>query len=124
MRIPIKEIEAGERLSAWVTYRDDFDVQLQQSTTKEQVTALGKNPSRTKRDRYWLSHVLDWRGLEDMEGKTIPFTAEVLKHYYGTDAGFAGWLVEESQEMDNFCGEPRSVAAESVPADNDAQGSD
>lgn len=98
------------QLSAWIPYREDFEVLLKHASAEEQRRHLakagkgGKTPSIRKQSDFWLAHVLDWRGLTDGDGTPIEYSERRLRNLWDLDSEFAAWIVEESQKLDSFLG--------------------
>lgn len=123
MELKIAEVlEGGELHPAWCEYRDGFELLLKPSTAEEQRRELRAKPgqsevSEARRTRYWLGHVMDWRGLTK-GGVPLPFTEKTLRTLWDLDSRFNAWLVEECQRIDNFCGQPGSADAGGAPGDH------
>ena len=100
-------------LKAWLVYLEadgassavEFLVAC--AHAEDQATFLAghakRSPSSDEWRDYWLSHVLDWRGVDDGVS-IVPFDADLLRSLWRRDAKFRSWLIQESQQLDRFRG--------------------
>lgn len=108
MQIDVQALLGDGPLETWAEYRDGFQLKVRLASGEEQTDHIrelvkvkdGAEQDRLMRD-YWLSHVTDWRGLED-KGKPVAYDVTLLAALYRVDPRFRPWLVEVVQDIARF----------------------
>lgn len=128
--------EKTGNLEAWIEYSGDdglpsgFAVKLRHVAADELRRYFDRKSKRKRGELsladqadFWLRHVLDWRGLEDVDGTPIEFTMRRAQRLFDLSGDFSGFVIREAQILDNFLDRRAAAPSGGVAADSQPEGS-
>lgn len=91
----------GEPLERWCDYGDGFSVLVTCPEPAEWQAALSGDAKDEAVKALVVSHVKDWRGLEDEDG-VVSFTREKLDTWITREPAFGAWLTKHMADLASF----------------------